>query len=243
MDTEKSLSQLVQRLLKTHSRNLLSVVLYGSAAAGDYQHKHSDLNVLCVLRELNVDELEKVEQTAHWWRAQGNPAPLVLSEREVTRSADAFPVEFVDMLERHRVLHGDDPVAALEIDPLYHRVQVEHELRAKLLALRQRYLGIHRDRKAVVHLLVDALPAFATLFRHALMLAGERPPLRKREVVAAAAQRFGFDPAGFVAALDVREAKRRPSSVEARSSFESYYTAVVTVCEAVDRLDGKAESQ
>ena len=246
MNTEKLLSQLVKRLEQAYGRDLRSVVLYGSAAAGDFHQKYSDLNVLCVLRDVDVESLHKAEQTAQWWRSFGYPAPLLWAEKELASASDAFPIEFLDLREQHRVLQGEELVAEITIDPAFHRVQVEHELRTKLLALRQRYLGIYRDHKMVAKLMVDALPSFVTLFRHALILAGhaslagsvspEIAPTRKRKVLEAAARRFGIDPAPFLAVLEVREGKRKLPSSEAASTFQGYYADVSRVCEQVDSL-------
>lgn len=248
MPAEKLLSQLVARLESAFSRDLRSVVLYGSAVAGDFQERRSDLNVLCVLRELRVDHLEKFEQTGNWWRAQGNPAPLLMAEGELSRASDAFPMEFFDIREQHRVLHGEELVAAIGIDPVFHRVQVEHELRSKLLALRQRYAGIYRDHKAVVELLAEALPSVATVMRHALIISGEhfggpsgeRPPAQKRAIIEAAAAGFGIDPAPYLAVLEVREGKRKARDLDARSVFEGYYAGLIRVCDGVDSLEKKA---
>ncbi len=61
-----------------------------------------------------------------------------MSEQEVQTSTDCFPIEFHDMQERRRVLMGKDVVEKLPIDRSFYRAQVEHELRAKLLRLRQK---------------------------------------------------------------------------------------------------------
>ena len=54
---DKLLAQLVERLQKAYGERLVSVVLYGSAAAGDHQAKFSDYNILCVLSEITPREL------------------------------------------------------------------------------------------------------------------------------------------------------------------------------------------
>jgi hypothetical protein len=239
MNTEKLLAQLVERLLEAYGRDLRAAILYGSAATGEFDDRHSDLNVLCVLRGLDVDKLEKSEAIANWWRGRGHPAPLLLSDQELEHASDSFAIEFLDIQQQHRLLHGEDLVSRLSITPGYHRVQVEHELRAKLLALRQRYLGIHRDRKAVVRLMMDALPSFSALFRHALILAGEQPELRRPEIFARAGTRFGFDPAPFLAVLELRRGQRRPSAVNARATFSAYYNGILRVIEAVDGFENK----
>ncbi len=236
MNTDKILAQLVERLLHAYGRDLRAAILYGSAVTGDFHEKHSDLNVLCVIRELDVEKLEKSEAIAHWWRGLGNPAPLLLSDKELEGGADSFAIEFLDIQEQHKLLHGEDLVSGLSVDPHYHRVQTEHELRTKLLALRHRYLAIHRDGQAVIRLMQEAMPNFATLFRHALILAGERPGLKKQEVFEKAGARFGFDPSSFITVLEVRRGDRRAGAVEPRVSFAGYYNAIVRVTEAVDKM-------
>ena len=50
MVPEKLINEFVERIRGAAGTNLLAVILYGSAAAGDYVAEHSDLNLLCVLR-------------------------------------------------------------------------------------------------------------------------------------------------------------------------------------------------
>jgi hypothetical protein len=236
---EKLLNQLVQKLLDTYQRDLISVLLYGSAAGDDFDEKHSDLNVLVVLRELSVENLEKSEPHANWWRSLGNPAPLLLAAGEIERAADSFPIEFLDIREKHRMLHGSDPCGTITIEPALHRAQLEHEIRAKLMGLRQHYLGVYRDHAAVLKLMVDSLPSFATLLRHALILAADGPagaPSNKRDVLEAAARKFSFDSGPFLALLDVREEKRKRSTLDVRATFQAYYSGIGKVCDAVDTL-------
>ena len=46
---EDKLLDLVDRLKHAHRERLRSVILYGSAAAGEHNEHFSDINVLCVL--------------------------------------------------------------------------------------------------------------------------------------------------------------------------------------------------
>src|ERR1700733_15910883 len=135
---EQKLQELVDRLRKAERDRLVSVILYGSAASGNHHGEFSDLNVLCVLTRITPSELADAEPIFKWWRAQGNPSPLLLSEEELRTSTDCFPIEFEDMKERRRVLHGPDLIQDLAIDRTFYRAQVEMELRSKLLRLRQK---------------------------------------------------------------------------------------------------------
>ena len=99
------LDQLVEKLRKALGPDLVSVVLYGSAAVGDHDEKFSDYNVLCVLSQITPAQLGATETIFRWWREQGNPAPLLLTEHEVRTSTDCFAIEFQDIKEHHRILY------------------------------------------------------------------------------------------------------------------------------------------
>src|SRR5437870_9965609 len=75
---ERKLTELVDRLKKSHGERLISVVLYGSGAGDDHVVTFSDLNILCALNEVTPRELGHSEPVFRWWHDQGNPAPLLL---------------------------------------------------------------------------------------------------------------------------------------------------------------------
>ena len=75
---EGKLQELVTRLQQACGENLVSVVLYGSAAREDFHEEFSDVNVLVVLQHL---------QPASFAPISAGPA-LVESRREAAASDD-----------------------------------------------------------------------------------------------------------------------------------------------------------
>jgi predicted nucleotidyltransferase len=235
---ERVLSQLVEKLTKAYGERLKSVILYGSAAVGDHHGRYSDLNVLCVLRDaITPRELGESTSIVRWWREQGNPSPLFLSQEELRNSTDCFPIEFHDIRERRRVLHGEDVALGLEIDRCFYRAQVEHELRAKLLRLRQKAAGLFGDKDLLRSVLVDSVSTFCVLFRHALLLHGAEAGFEKREIVERARGQFGIDAAAFDKLLQLREQKIKPKEIEPAALLADYMKQIQTVIDAVDRLE------
>ena len=232
---EQKLTELVERLRQAHQDRLLSVILYGSAASGDHHGKYSDLNVFCVLKQVTPRELADGEPVFKWWLEQGNPAPLLMSEAEVQTSTDCFPIEFHDMQERRKVLFGKDAVADLDIDRSFYRAQVEHELRAKLLRLRQQAGGLLSDSQALLRLMLDSVSTFCVLARHALLLAGIKAGWQKRQIVDGLRE-IGVDAGSFRTLLDVREERRKTSGIEPGALFEDYLKQIEAVVTCVDRL-------
>jgi hypothetical protein len=234
---DKVVQQLVEKLQKAYGDSLVSVVLYGSAAGGDRQEKFSDYNVLCVLNRITPLELSHSEAIFRWWRELGSPSPLLLTEQEVETSTDCFAIEFSDMQRQHQVLAGKDVVSTLVVDRTFYRAQVEHDLRAKLLRLRQKASGMLSDAGLLRRLLLDSLSTFCVLFRHALILHGADGPAAKRDVIARASERFGFDPLPFDKLLAIREQQMKAREVEPVALLGAYLEAINVVIQAVDRLE------
>jgi len=234
---DKALNQLVEKLQKALGDRLVSVVLYGSAAVGDHHAGFSDYNILCALSEVTSRELGATEEIFRWWREQGSPSPLLLAEHEVATSTDTFAIEFHDIQRHHQLLFGKDVITQLEVDDSFYRAQVEHDLRAKLLRLRQKASGMLSDSDHLRRLLVDSLSTFCVLFRHALALHGVDAPSRKREIIARAQERFGIDAAPFEKLLDIREQRLKPRDVEPVTLLDSYLKGISAVIDAVDRLE------
>jgi predicted nucleotidyltransferase len=232
---EQKLEDLVDRLRKALQERLVSVILYGSAASGDHHGEFSDLNVLCVLTRVTPAELRACEPIFKWWR-DGNPSPLLLSEEEVRTSTDCFPIEFHDMQERRRVLFGQDVIEKLEIDKSFYRAQVEHDLRSKLLRLRQKAAGVLGDKQVLLRLMLDSVSNFLVLSRHALLLTDIATGWQKREVARNLAA-LQVDATPFDTLLDLRERKKKPGDVDVESLFDSYLKQIEAVVAHVDRLE------
>jgi hypothetical protein len=229
------LDPLVEKLRKALGQDLVSVVLYGSAAVGDHDAKFSDYNILCVVTQIGPPQLRASEPVMRWWREQGNPSPLLLTEREIATTTDCFAIEFHDIQEHHKILFGADVVSGIAIDDSFYRAQVEHELRAKLLRLRQKASGILSDGEALRRLMMDSVSTFCVLTRHALLLHGFDAPARKREVVAAAQKEFGIDGGPFLTLLNAREGKGTPKVEGSEELLGAYLREIGTI---IDRVDG-----
>ncbi len=156
---------------------------------------------------------------------------------EVRGSTDCFAIEFHDIRERHRVLHGEDVARDLEIDDCFYRAQVEYELRAKLLRLRQKAASALADPNLLRSLLADSISTFCVLFRHALRLAGAEAAFEKREVIGQARDRFGISPAPFERLLDLREDKIKARDIDPVPLLAEYMNQIQVVINAIDALE------
>jgi hypothetical protein len=236
MVPEKPINEFVERMRAAAGTNLRASILYGSAAAGDYVAEHSDVNLLCVLGETSFAAIEALAPATAWWAKQKHRPPLLLSADEMRRSADVFSIEFLDMRRHYRVLFGEDVLKTLEIPMRWHRAQVEYELREKTILLRQHLLVSPEKAEAKWELLLRSLPAFGTLFRHALIALGDAGAGSKRETAAALAGKVGIDAGVFGELLDIRERKKDRKSMDVDEIFARYLKLVEQVTAAVDKM-------
>jgi hypothetical protein len=227
-------------LTTTYGDDLVSVVLYGSAARGEYREGVSDLNLLVLLRDTAAATLRRGSALARAWGAAKNPPPLVMSEREFRGSADVFPMELADIRDAHVILYGTDPFAGVEISHADLRLQLERELKSAYIRLRTRYMTDAGDAARFEPLLLKSLSTFLVMFRTVLRLSGEDGTRDPEAVVRATAQRVGFDPAPL---LEIVRARAGAAKLDVRPDapvVTGYLDAVAEVVRYVDRFEAAA---
>jgi hypothetical protein len=208
---------------------LVSAVLYGSAARGEYREGVSDLNVLVLLSDTRSETLRRGSALARGWVKEGNRPPLLMGEAEWRASTDVFAIEMADIRDAHLVLHGIDPFAEIEIDSADLRRQCESELKGKHIQLRERYLLAAGEPGELEPLLLRSFSTFLVLFRTVLRLAGGDPVRDPETVIRETAQRVGFDPAPL---LEIHRARGGAVKLELRADSP----VVVGYLDAVDRV-------
>lgn len=228
--------ELVRRLTTAAGNNVQSIILYGSALSGEFRTGTSDINLLCILQDGSFGALCLLMPAMKWWTARRQRLPLFMTREELEHSADVFAIEFIDMKQHYELLFGEDVLKNLQIPMSLHRMQVEYELREKLLLLRQRALLTGGRERRLKSLLFESLPSFVTLFRHALIALGEPPSVPKREAVEILARRVGFEPTQIKLVLESRESKTEFSNIDVQSLFANYLKVIEQVVAAVDRM-------
>jgi hypothetical protein len=236
MVPEKKISEFVSRLQAAAGDNLESVILFGSAVAGDFHPEFSNVNLFCVIRDGSFAALQALAPSVQWWNKQKQPPPLFMTRDELTRSTDVFTIELLDMQQHHRVLFGPDVLQGLSIPSDLHRVQVEYELREKIALLRQHLLLAADNDSRLWDLLLRSVSSFATLFRHVLIVLGHEAPVSKRESVEALSKKIGFDASGILQVLEVREKKADRKKFNVADVFSRYLAALDFVTAVVDKM-------
>lgn len=227
----------IDDLRATHGANLASVILYGSAAAGDFVPKHSDYNLLIALNEITPKDLRDAHSALREWVKMGHPVPVYFTVNELQTAADVFPIEFRQMERARKVLHGKDVLANLVISDAFLRHQTEYELRSKLIQLRRAYIPASASVEGLKNLMAQSFSSFASLFRAVLLLHGIVPPVTKHEIVALTVQHLQLDGKTFEKIFNIRENNfmHTLDEVSANRLFADYMAQIEAVIAAVDK--------
>src|SRR4030088_3425270 len=192
------LDELVRPLQFSYADALRSVGLFGSSVAGEHRPNKSDYNVLVIVDALPRERLRTDAAVSRAWAEDGNPPPMTFTTREWKGSADIFPMEYADILERNRVLYGTLPVEGIRVDPGDLRLQVEHQTMGKLLQLRQAIMGAGGDTALQREVLEKSLSTLMVIFRGIVRLHGQVPSQDYGASTQIVVEAFGASPEAFV---------------------------------------------
>ena len=232
-----TLEELVAQLQKVYGAQLRSVVLYGSAAAGEHIPKRSDYNVLVIVDELTIEHMRTGSAVARAWGEDGNPPPLTLTLDEWQGSSDIFPMEYADILERHRVLFGTPPFNGIAVDPRNLRLQLEHDAMGKLLKLRQCVLATGGDAKSQTELLAASLSTIMVIFRAVQRLNNVVPPTDYEKLSRDVAQRAGFNAEPFVRVVQHVRGTEKIGSSDVSVVLAGYVDGMHRLVSYLDRYE------
>ena len=229
-----TLNEFIIRLKNTYGEELISVVLYGSGASGEFTTRYSNVNLLVILKDTSLDNLNKISTliTRHKFQMI---KPLFFSEGYIKRSIDVFPIEFLDMKENHIVLHGKDVLSSLAIDIKNLRFQCEQELKAKLVNIKDAYLRI-RNKQELKRLLFSSFTSIIHILRNLVRLKGNSPSYLKEDVLKDISKEFNIDTTNFNKILNAKKKNLILSSEETESLFFALVTDLEKIIDIVDKL-------
>ena len=204
---------------------LQAIVAYGQPDA-------TPAPCLALVRAITAGDLDECAARVASWHDAGCATPLLLTPEEFAGSLDAFPIEYGEILETHRMVFGADPFAGLTIKMEDLRRECETLVKSHLVHLRENYIECRGRQSDVTALVADASPAFALILRRLARLDGS-PAATNADLSAFAAKRPGLDArvVGDVLAMS----GHRSSGVDAVRLYPAYLAAVEQLWRYIDR--------
>lgn len=241
-----SLSRLVVDLQRLYGAGLLMVAVTGEAASTAYRAGRTPLQTVVVLQEVTPARLRDARPLLRGWKKRRIPTPLFLDPGYIEGAVDTFPLEFLEMSERHATLFGDGRLlASIQIERASLRLEVEEQLRGKMLHLWEAYLEQGGRRRDLERLLQEPLPGFELALRGLLRLQDsdrDREPDARAErpegvaLIDAAAEALQVDLATFRRLEQTRLEGARVEGDDLDEVFAAFLAELRRVVRSIDAL-------
>ena len=232
---DKTTSIFLQDIKSIFKDDLISIVLYGSAARGDYFAKKSDINFLVVLTDSAINRISDTFNYIKKWTKSNISIPLFLTEHYIATSVDAFPIEFLNLKLHHKLLFGKDILSSLEIPDMPLRLKCEEQIKSKLLHLRQNFLLTQGKKVPMRQLLIQTIPTLASIFMGLIILKKADVPDSKEQILINTAHLYGLNEAVLQQVLDVRMASIKLSQNEIKFLLHSYIDELARLSDIIDQ--------
>ncbi len=231
---ERSINDFVDAAKAAFGADLVSAVLYGSAAEGRMRAT-SDVNMLLVLSRFEQAAADRMREPLRLARAAVDMHAMFLIENEIPAAMEAFAVKFADIAARHRVLHGSNPFVRLDPprDALIRRLkQVLLNLQ---LRLRESYVLISLREEQLARVIADAAGPLRSSAASLLHLEGDTATRSPKEALEHIVGAFA-EPALSAALQDLSAAREDSELPPGRAA-----PALLAIHDITQRLRERAE--
>ncbi|MEQ1680063.1 MAG: hypothetical protein ABL950_05620 [Nitrospira sp.] len=234
-ETHTLLKSYVKDVTRVYGSELEGILLYGSAVRGEFLPGSSNLNMLLVMSSYDLSVLKRYDSINKRWSKEHVVVPLFLTAADLQSASFAFPLEYQDIHECHRLLWGQDPFVGLKIDSRYLAAEVLQGLRGNLLRLRQRLVEGRSTEEAMTILLSLSITGLLPVLRGLQRLL-ERPVSAHGEALLKDLESYlAVDLSGLRDALLLKRGQISPGQKEIPRLMDRYLeslTRLVTTAEA-----------
>ena len=229
------IDEFVQGLEDIYKEDLVSVILYGSAASGEFVDDHSNLNLLIVLKDVGLDNIKRSAAIVNKNKFKMF-MPLFFDREYLTSSTDVFPIEFLDMKENYVLLTGEDVLKEITVDLKNLKFQCEHELKAKLVNLRQFFLKRNKDKAALRQILFKSTNSVIHILRNIIRIKGKAPAYLKQDIIKQVEDILPVDTQVWSRILSAKNKQVKLSNAEIDQLFKKFMDDLEKLVDAVDKL-------
>jgi predicted nucleotidyltransferase len=216
--------------------DLVSLILFGSAARGEYIPKKSDINFLIILTDDGIERFYSAQALVKKWRKRSVSIPLFFTENYIRNSLDSFPIEFLNISNYYQVLCGKDVFEQIDISRDDLRLQVEREMKGKLLNLRQAYFQGAGNAKSAALLIQQSLGTFLSLFPAILKLKDVEISSDSLGNIARIAQTFNLDLELLKRLHRIRTGQEKLKKTDSDELLQQYISQIRSLALQTDAL-------
>ena len=198
------LGRYAETLKELAGANALSLTLFGAVAAGAFNPRSHTARSVFVVGAVDLDVLRQLARQGPRLGKARIAAPLIMTPEYIEESLDTFPLEFLEIAQRHICVFGEDHFRELPLQADHVRHQCERELKTIQLGMRQALLAAAGRDKALTTVEVDVGERLLRSLRGLLWLHGDTEAKAAMDAVAAVEEGLHRSLPGIRGAVDDR---------------------------------------
>ena len=171
------------RLRELAAENFHALTLYGSIASGKFEPQRDRALSVVVLGEVDLPMLRQLAHEGPRLQRKSIAAPIVMTPQYIEDSLDTFPLELIEIQQRHITVMGDDYFSELNFEDQHVRLACERELKTLLIAMRQGLLSAGGRDRLLGALELTTSEGLVRAMRGLLWLHGQRDATRATDIV------------------------------------------------------------
>lgn len=166
-----SYARLIQELFGASGKAL---TVFGSVLIDGYNVDRDTVRSVLVVERIELPLLRRLADRGAKLGKSGVAAPLIMTPDHIRTSLDTFPLELMEIQQRHVTLFGQDYFIELTFDNAHVRLQCERELKRILIGMRQGLLASAGRERLVSLMGKDAADDLVRTLRGLLWLKGHK---------------------------------------------------------------------
>jgi predicted nucleotidyltransferase len=196
------LAEFTKNLETALGDDLVGILVHGSVVRGEYRPGESDVDVVVVLERADFAQLDSIGNAMQLARYSARIEAMILTESEIAGASDAFPLLYDEIKQRHILLTGRDPFAAVEVHDTHRRLRIEQELREAQIRLRRAVTDAFGAREAIGGAVVRKIKQVRAPLHALLALKGVACECDLPSILAKVGETYGVDVAPLRAARE-----------------------------------------
>ncbi|MCK4660968.1 MAG: hypothetical protein KAV82_15715 [Phycisphaerae bacterium] len=173
------------------AQRLLAVTVFGAAAETTKAGQAGMIQSIVVLDRLSLEFVRELGAQGATLGRMNIQAPLLMTPEYITASLDVFPIELLDIQQRHVNIMGQDYFAPLKFKKADVRLQLERELKRELIQIRQGVLAAGGRDQALTDIYWGASEQALQLLRAVLWMHDKAVPAAPEAIVRSAEEVAG----------------------------------------------------
>ncbi|MBW6516357.1 MAG: hypothetical protein K0B81_07070 [Candidatus Cloacimonetes bacterium] len=194
-------------------------------------------NLIVVLKDDSIKNIVKAHSVVKELTKMGMEPPLVVSEDYIANSLDSFPLEFLNIkTDYQNVIVKKEVLEGLQFEKSYIRLEMERELKSKILLIKMAILDNYGKPKVMRNLIKVSVHSIEPILKGLLFLLDVPIPLNHKELIDKADEVTDFPIDSLLTAVDFTLGRTAIKKEDFTGFFDTFTKQLQVLSDFIEQL-------